>query len=104
MKTDAIATNSSVPYIYEYYNIFSWFQSPCSAEKSAVARILNSLTEGLNKIHRLPKYILLFPGKDILDSLRYNKNIKNNLDHLVPWLVNNVNKVIRRCHKDLKSK
>ena len=104
MKTDAIATNSQVPYLYEYYNIFGWFQSPVSTKRSVSAKILNSLTKGFNKIHRMPKYVIIFMGKDVLDSLRWNKNLKINVEEQLKRLINNVNKVNKCCREDLKAK
>ena len=60
LKMDAIATKGPVPYLYEYYNIFGWYQSPVSTEESVPAKILNSLMEGFNKIHRMPNIYLAF--------------------------------------------
>ena len=79
-------------------------QSPLSQNRSTPARILNSLTEGFNKIHRIPKYIVVITETDIVNGLRSNGEIKRNMEELLQWLVNNINKVIRRHREDLKDK
>ena len=103
IKSDTPIKQKQAPYIYDYYNIFSW-TSPLSDERSTPARILNSFTEGLNKIHRLPKYVLVLSDKDILDGLQYNKNLSSNIEYQLSWLVQNISKLITRRCDDLKDK
>ena len=104
MKSDAVVQKKSIPYIYEYYNIFCWTQSPIALEKSVLAKIVNSLTDCLNKIHRVPKYLLVIPDKDILDTMNSELQAESNLDTQLEWLVNNVHRAITRRREDLKDK
>ena len=104
MKTDAIATKKPILYIYEYYNIFSWTQSPVSIERSVIAKIINSFTDGLNKIHRVPKYLVVIPDKDIIDGMVSDFQAEGSIDQQLQWLINNIQKVIARRREDLKDK
>ena len=40
----------------------------------------------------------------MLDGLRWNRNLKYNLEAQLKWLISNVDKVVRRRREDLKSK
>ena len=101
IRSDAIAERRQSPYIYDYYNIFCW-TTPVTTVRSVPAKILNSFTEGLNNIHRMPKYVIIMPENDILNGLNYSNQLISNIEAQVKWLIENVGKVIQRRRQDLK--
>ena len=92
-------------YIYLYYNIVLFFTSGTSQIRSLMARVINSIIEGLNSKERLPKYVLILLDKDLIESLDYFVfGISEALDDCVSWLVKQVNKLFEIRCEDLCSK
>ena len=66
-KTKSIVSKSMNPFIYEYYNVVQLYASISNPTRLVIARIVNQMTKNLNKENKLPKYVLIFPDKDIIE-------------------------------------
>ena len=66
----ALKRNKSPPYLFDHFNVRSFYK--CAGAKG-VNRMLYPLVEALNEHPKLPKYIIFFPDKDIIDSLHCQK-------------------------------
>ena len=60
-----------IPYLHTQYNFTAWYTNPLSDVEPTVVHIFNALAEVLNdkKQFHLPKYLIVIPDRDILDSL-----------------------------------
>ena len=63
--------SSRKPYVYDYFNITPLFEASNGKPDGASYRILNALTNALNQKDKLPRYILLFPDRDIILDINY---------------------------------
>ena len=70
LKTQAKLKRKNLPYLYQFFNVFGYFQSSVSAVKG-LARILNAFIEGLNNRPRLPKYVVMVPDRDLIAATNY---------------------------------
>ena len=92
-------------HIYQFYNVVLYFASAASRVKSLLARVLNSVIEGLNNKERLPKYVVVLLDKDLIENLDYfDYGIAEVLDECVYWLVKEINKAFETRRDDLRSK
>ena len=83
------------PYIYEFYNFDCHYLSQLSPLKPLIVRIYNSLIKAINHSKTLPKYIIVIPDKDIIQSLgMYDYGVYDLLEANVSWLVNRLAKAI----------
>ena len=108
LKTEASFNNQPLPYIYSYYNVSSYFESPLSKTKSVAARLLNSIIEGMNTWAHLPRYILIVPDMDVIDYICKSNYIffdqKPNFEPIMSWLVKEIKKAIEIRLDDLHHK
>ena len=66
LRNEARVTNTDKPYLYKYYNILEYFPANSSISHNYLLRLVNSLTEALNKNKQLPRMIVLMPDSDLL--------------------------------------
>ena len=103
-KSDTAANNEILPYLYEQYNISSWFKSPL-LNQIHTGRILNSFIKVLNSTPKLAKYVLVFPDDDIIRSANHvDYGIICMLEVQLAWLFKHFNRLITCYRDDLKSK
>ena len=90
---------TATPYLYEYYNVFAFMQIASSGVRSILARLLNSLIEGLNERQWLPRFLIIFLDMDLIDEINVwfpeNAMVKA-FNMVLCWLVRQVNMLIRR--------
>ena len=105
IKNEAVITKQEMPYLYRYYDIYSYFQCKAiMAANGGLLRIVNALIEAVNKRPRLLRMIIIFPDKDILDALGRefaDDNTYDAVQHLVSWLVNFVDRTITARKEDM---
>ena len=105
MKTEASMDKKPLPYLYSYFNIFCYSQSPLGHVKSIAARILNSIIEGLNARQHLPKYILIIPDEDIVAHFdRYDYGIGDDIEEATYWIIRNLRRLLESRKKDIREK
>ena len=104
---DAIQKHETLPYLHNRYNIESFFQGQLSLVKPAVARFINSLLDVLNhptQLH-LPKYVILFPDKDIIKDLKDEEyGAKKLIKSQLQWLIVQINSLLETRRKELQGK
>ena len=105
MKTETLMDNKHPPFIYNYYNVFCYFQSPLSNVKSIATRILNAMIEGLNERVCLPRYILILTDIDIIKYInKYDYMVGYNIKDMIVWLAKNIKRSLEGWKDDLKCK
>ena len=90
MKTNAVSTNCNRPYLYEMHNYEMFYMNPMSPVKPTIVYIFNSLakTLDLNIYAKMPKYIIVIPDKDIVESLQlYDFGTRALIDRNIQWLI-----------------
>ena len=105
---NSMTTKTSIKdqlYIYLFYNVVLYFASGTSRIRSLMARVLNSIIEGLNCKERLPKYVVILLDKDLIESLDYfDFGISEALEECVFWLIKEVNKLFEIRRDDIRGK
>ena len=93
------------PYIYEFYNVFGYFQNRQSLV-TGLTRLFNALMEALNNRLKLPKYVILVPDSDILEQMKvhFSEDSSACINAAVQWLITNINTCISRHEFDLFEK
>ena len=108
MKSECGFDNKLLPYIYEYYNVNCYFESPLGKTKSVAARILNSVIQGMNAWAHLPRYILVIPDVDILNyACKYDylmNDTEVDFEEIMSWLVRQIKRSIKIRLDDLHRK
>ena len=104
MKSEAHFDNRPLPYVYSYYNVSCYFDTPLSKTKSTAARILNSIIDGLNTWAHLLRYILIIPDTDIIEYFqRYDYEDISDFE-ICSWMVKQIKKAIEIRLDDLHKK
>ena len=109
-KLEVKMDETTPPFLHEYYNVQFYYQLLLSNIKSFEARIVNSLIDAHNEKtnkFRLPKYILIIPDKDIIESALSRItgfSIKSIMRESTEYITKEFTKIIVRRKDDLKSK
>ena len=91
--------------MYEYYNIIPGYPTASNFTKSTVSRIFNQLVGILNEKERLPKYILMFPDKDLLWYVNHkNFGVGKIATDLLYWLCDEIEKALSLRKEDVRGK
>ena len=89
MHQSVLAANKTPPYLYERYNIATFFQNPMVYD--SFARIQNAMVDAFNRRHCLPGYIIMIPDKDIIDSADFfNFGVSKLLGITMNWLAKQI--------------
>ena len=103
--TEAKANHEQVPYLHDLYNVDSYFQGQLSLLKPTAVHFVNSLLDGLNIKNwpHLPKYILVFPDKDIISELKNEEfGVKKFIKTELQWIITQFNRQLESRHEVLK--
>ena len=95
MRSEAILDKRNPPYLFEYYNVRTYYTNPKSDVRSPLARLVNAVVKGLNANTKLPKYILILPDKDLFQQKIANfssDGIKLILKRLISYVIEEINK------------
>ena len=103
---DVQAAHGMEPYMYANYSLSTWYKSELVSVHPSIVRIYNSLIEALNtEPFHLPKYILVIPDVDVIESLKFYDFQAWELIHQnLHWLNNNIFKSLTHHRNDLKNK
>ena len=106
IHNEAEKSSSRMPYIYEFYNISPyWKFTPSMTVQSTLARIYNSVVEGINSNSHLPRMLILFPGRDVLRKAAfYNLGASLVIGDNIEWLVDNCTSVVETRKTHLRNK
>ena len=96
---------TSPPYVFQHYNINGFFNSALS-RILATTRILNAFVEGFNKHWLLPRYVIVIPDADVINSIleTFDFGLEVLMEENLSWLFRQMNKVIERRRQDLMYK
>ena len=95
MTEETIKNKKTPPYIEEEFNVCSLYTDVFNQTKSTAARIYNCVVEEMNTRHRLPKYIVVVPDRDVItNGDDFGKDAPVLLYTLLRFLVKNINKVV----------
>ena len=101
LKRIACILKTNPPYLYQFFNVFSYYQNKLSCVRGIV-RILNALIEGLNNRHRLPRLVVFIMDRDFISHINYfSFRVTEVMETVFHWLAREVNKLIRRRKADL---
>ena len=93
------------PYLSEYYNICNLYESQPGGVKLAMARIINTLIDTLDKKHCLPRFLIIVPDKDILNDCKvYSQDILRTVRTVVQWFVKQTTILLRHKREDILAK
>ena len=68
-----------------------------------MARVINSMIEGLNSKEQLPKYVLVVMDKDLIENVNYFEfGLADIMDECVFWMVKEANKLFEIRREDLR--
>ena len=76
MVKEATLAKAEVPYMHRYYNVKRVHADNNEHSTNALLRIVNCFIQELNENAPLPRMILVFPDKDVIQALG-----RENLDH-----------------------
>ena len=103
LKKKAITKRKPIPYIFDMFNIKGYWSGLTAR---GLPRLLNPITDAFNDNHRLPKYIIIIPDKDLLMAIRNRINFGTSrvLGVTVHYLIKQIDKMIQRRMDDLMDK
>ena len=97
-KLRAKIAKKNPPYIYQFFNVFGFYQNNFSALRGMV-RLLNTCIQALNTRPRLPKYLILVPNCDLISSMTFfGFSALTVFIRCLTWLVKQIDTAVNR-HK-----
>ena len=106
-RTAAQVHKKPRPYLFEQYNVTSYYASSTRLVTSTLARIINGLIEGLNNEEnkRLPKFVIFIVDKDVLESLKYcDYGVQRLIHGVLQWIINEAQKLLETRREDLRNR
>ena len=106
VRNEAYKSNKRCPFICDYFNIRAyWTYTPSSTIHSVIARIYNSVIKALNENLKLPRFIIVVPGRDILRRAAFYKfGASLVIGDNVEWLIDNITRVVETRKSDLRDR
>ena len=104
MRREAKIAKLQQLYLYDQYNV-SAFQIANSQIHNFLARIINSLLEGINK-HRLPRFIVMLVDNDLLKGMKsINKpDVSKLIGNCLSWITKQVELIVEIKREEIYSK
>ena len=96
IKSEAKLMGRTPPYALAQYNIMPMMSNLITSNVCSVtARILNHINAAITTKQRLPRFIAIFPDKDIVEHTNFfGWGVTCALEAQVQWLVNEVKRII----------
>ena len=93
----------NAPFILKYFNVKSYYA--CNSTEG-LARFTNPLADALNANHRLPKFIIVIPDKDLLQSTKHKSSFRaaRFIGSIIHHLIARYTKLISRREHELEQK
>ena len=92
--------SSLEPYLHQQYNVKMYTSDDKFNRDSSIARIFNALVKVLNDNTRIPRFILIIPGRVLFKAISYNGfGISMIMGGCIDWLLANMERVI--CTKNM---
>ena len=103
MKNWAVLNRKRPPYLYNFYNVFGYFQNKQSLVQG-MTRMFNAYVEALNNRKKLPKYAIFVPDVDLLYQIKAEDDQGTYIFHSIDWLLHNIENFTSRREFELFDK
>ena len=104
-KSKAIVDHKPQPYLFQFYNILPMYSTQILSARSAVSRIFNNFVGGPNENSFLPKFIIILPDKDIIESSHHaGFGCRKVFEKTINWLLSKIDTELELRKEDLKGK
>ena len=102
LKKASQARNRPSPFLFQEFNVRDYY---AGAAYTGIARMLHAIVQAMNDNHRLAKYIIMIPDRDIVLSL-LNQDIDSSyiMGATLHYLIKQINILIARRKHDLATK
>ena len=107
LKTQALIMKKSLPYVYDYFNLFGFFTSDVQFHRNILSRVQNAILEAFNRRERLPRCIILVLDKDLIAAAinaHFDCGIKKVMIKWTSWITNLVEKLVDIRREQLMDK
>ena len=94
LQDKASQKQQPVPFIFKYFNVRGFYTN--KGVRSGINRLLDPLVEALNKYHKLPKYLLIVPDKDLMSQLNWDNNISISIGAAIHYIVKQTDILVDR--------
>ena len=92
-------------YLFEYYNTIPFYDKGPVGPEFTVTRVVNTLTEVINKKHALPQFLIIALDKDVIEDVDvFDKDAPILIEMAVDWLVKQISMTVRRKRAELLDK
>ena len=99
------SANANPLYLCMNYNVITFFSTNLRNTNPFLARIYNSLVEGLNSSHQLPQYIMVMLDRDLIVNVDlYDYGVSRTIEDTLKWLSINLNQALEQRKLDLIQK
>ena len=104
MRSSAAVKRRNPPYLFDFYNIFGYFQNKYS-NVPGLARVINSFTEALNNRMKLPKYAVFILDRDFMElTIRDKPKLYPIFEKTTLYLIRQIEMNVTRRTQELFSK
>ena len=105
-KTETFRRQGKLPYLHRYFNVSAWYKNQLQdLDNPSVGRIHNSLIDALNVNNHLPKYIVVIPDRDVLDSVNiWDYGARKEINEHICWLLKRISRSLMSRREDLIKK
>ena len=107
MQEEALKIKSPAckTYLQEYYNIKAFYELGKNGVCHMATRIINLLIEAFNTMHKLPRFLVIMPDKDILSELNiFDLFVNATIREYVTWMVKQIAMLVRCKRAELLDK
>ena len=97
MRAQAKHRGTGQLYVYGNYNVQGIFPANFYAQRSILARMLNTVIYGLNKFEKLPRMLVMIPDKNLIEAVDNKRSgISLTMGMCLEWLIRQIEKAIDR--------
>ena len=104
MRRESKLAKLQEPYLYKYYNVKRYYADLNNYTGNALERIQNALIKAINDNQHLPRFLLVFPDRDLITSMgkEFIKfGVGDALGRIVDKLIANVDRIVNNRKTDL---
>ena len=98
MKSAAVTDRKKPPFIFQFYNVYTFTMNPLSLQHDVLARIVNCLIKGLNDNVKLPSLLIMIPDHDLLNFLWEktdgDRDISILLNRAIGWIATQIDRAL----------
>ena len=104
-KAKAVVDKRPLPYLFNHYNLIPCYPTSANLARLAIGRMLNEFIANINDKDFLPRYIIIVPDKDIIESSRQaGFGCKVVFEKTLFWLMQQMETILSLRKEDIKGK